>query len=44
MIKRLDPTFDLAEHGYASFSGMLKVLDSMLEVRKGEYGQQVRLR
>lgn len=44
MIKRLDPTFDLAEHGYASFSGMLKALEEMLEVRKGEHGQQVRLR
>jgi hypothetical protein len=44
MVKRLDPTFDLAEHGYASFSAMLKALESMLEVRKGEDGQQVRLR
>lgn len=44
MLKRLDPTFDLAEHGYASFSAMLKALESMLEVRKGEEGQQVRLR
>lgn len=44
MVKRLDPAFDLAEHGYASFPAMLKALESMLEVRKGEDGQQVRLR
>ncbi len=44
MIKRLDPTFDLAEHGHTSFSGMLKTYEEMLEVRKGEYDQQVRLR
>lgn len=44
MIRRLDPTFDLAEHNYASFSGMLKAFDEMLEIRKGEYDQQVRLR
>lgn len=44
MIKRLDPTFDLAEHGHASYSGMLKAHEEMLEIRKGENDQQVRLR
>lgn len=44
MVKRLDPTFELTEHGYATFSSMLKALDTMIEVRKGEYDQQVRLR
>jgi hypothetical protein len=44
MVKRLDPTFDFTEHGYTSFSGMLKDLHALVEVRKGEYDQQVRLR
>jgi uncharacterized LabA/DUF88 family protein len=44
MIKRLDPTFDLSEHGYASFSAMLKGMESLVETRKGEFDQQVRLR
>jgi hypothetical protein len=44
MVKRLDPTFDVTDHGYTSFSGMLKELDELVEVRKGEYDQQVRLR
>ncbi len=44
MIRRLDPTFDLAEHEFASFSAMLKAHEEMIEVRKGEFDQQVRLR
>ena len=44
MVRRLDPTFDPAEHGYATFSGMLKALDGVVEVRKGENDQQLRLR
>lgn len=44
MVKRLDPTFDVTDHGYTSFSGMLKGLDAIVEVRKGEFDQQVRLR
>jgi len=44
MVKRLDPTFDVTEHGYTTFSGMLKDMDELVEVRKGEYDQQVRLR
>jgi hypothetical protein len=44
MIKRLDMTFDLAEHGYASFSAMLKGFEEMLEVRKVNTIEQVRLR
>lgn len=43
MVKRLDPTFDLNEHGHTTFSGMLKALGDLVEVRKGEYDQQVRL-
>jgi hypothetical protein len=44
MIKRLDPTFDPKEHGYANFPAMMKSLDSVLEVKKGESDQIVRLR
>jgi uncharacterized LabA/DUF88 family protein len=44
MVKRLDPTFELSEHGYTTFSGMLKGLETLIEVRKGENDQQVRLR
>jgi hypothetical protein len=44
MVKRLDPTFELAEHGFTTFSGMLKALEAMIEVRKGDNDQQVRLR
>ncbi len=44
MIKRLDPTFDAKEHGYGSFADMVKALDAMVEVRKGESDHQLRLR
>ena len=44
MVKRLDPTFDVGDHGYATFSGMLKAMEAVVEVRKGDTDQQVRLR
>jgi uncharacterized LabA/DUF88 family protein len=44
MVKRLDPTFDVNDHGYTSFSAMLKGLGSLFETRKGEFDQQLRLR
>jgi uncharacterized LabA/DUF88 family protein len=44
MLRRLDPTFDATEHGYTSFCGMLEDMEDLVEVRKGEYDQQVRLR
>jgi NYN domain/OST-HTH/LOTUS domain len=44
MIKRLDPTFDTKEHGHASFSEMLKALDAVVEVRKGDADHQLRLK
>lgn len=44
MIKRLDPTFDTKDHGYASFSAMVKALDALVEIRKGESDQVIRLR
>ena len=44
MIMRLDATFDLSQHKYSSFSAMFKAHEEMLEMRKGEHDQQVRLR
>jgi uncharacterized LabA/DUF88 family protein len=44
MIKRLDPTFDTKDHGYGSFAEMLKSLDAVVEVKKGESDHVVRLR
>jgi len=44
MIKRLDPTFDSKDHGYANFAEMLKALDTVVEVKKGESDHIVRLR
>jgi hypothetical protein len=44
MIKRLDPTFDTKNHGYASFAEMVKALDSVVEVKKGESDHILRLR
>ena len=44
MVKRLDPTFDLREQGWGSFAAMVKALDMVVEVRKGESDQQLRLR
>ena len=44
MIKRLDPTFDTKDHGHASFAEMLKALDAVVEIKKGETDHLVRLR
>jgi uncharacterized LabA/DUF88 family protein len=44
MIKRLDPTFDPKDHGHTSFTEMLKALDKVVEVRKGEGAHHLRLR
>ncbi|SFB94704.1 OST-HTH/LOTUS domain-containing protein [Polaromonas sp. OV174] len=44
MIKRLDPSFEPREHGYADFPAMLKALATLLEVREGEPEPLVRLR
>ena len=38
------PTFDLRENGHTSFSGMAKALESVVEVKKGDNDQLVRLR
>lgn len=44
MIKRLDPTFDTKDHGYANYVAMVKALDSLVEIRKGESDQLLKLK
>ena len=44
MVKRLDPTFDTKDHGHASFADMVKALDLVVEVKKGESDHMLRLR
>ena len=44
MIKRLDSSFDPREHGHAGFAEMLKALDTVIEIKKGEKDHLVRLR
>lgn len=44
MIKRLDSTFATKDHGHASFSEMVKALDAIVEVRRGDSDHEVRLR
>lgn len=44
MMKRLDPTFDTRDHGYASFPALVDALDSLIEIRDGELDQLVKLR
>ncbi len=44
MIKRLDSTFDPKDHGHAGFSEMLKAMDTIVEIKKGDTDHLVRLR
>jgi uncharacterized LabA/DUF88 family protein len=44
MIKRLDPTFDPKDHGYPNFPAMVKALEDVVEVKKGDSDQIVRIR
>ena len=44
MIKRLDSTFDPKDHGHATFAEMVKSLDEVVELRKGESDHMLRLR
>jgi hypothetical protein len=39
MVLRLDPTFDEKSHSAATFSGLLKKVDYVLEMRKGRFDQ-----
>lgn len=44
MIKRLDPTFDPKDHGHANFAEMVKALDAVVEIKKGETDHLIRVR
>lgn len=44
MIKRLDSTFDTKDHGYANFAEMVKAMDAVVEVKKGDNDHVLRLR
>lgn len=44
MIKRLDPTFNTKDHGHASFVAMVKAFDALVEIRKGESDQLLKLK
>ncbi|MBK6651095.1 MAG: NYN domain-containing protein [Betaproteobacteria bacterium] len=44
MIKRLDSTFDPKEAGFTNFAAMIKAKEDMVELRRGEFDQEVKLR
>jgi hypothetical protein len=44
MVMRLDPTFDEKAYGVATFSALLKKYETALEVRKGQFDQEYRIR
>jgi hypothetical protein len=44
MVMRLDPTFDEKAYGVPTFSALLKKYDAAVEVRKGQFDQEYRLR
>jgi hypothetical protein len=44
MIKRLDSTFNPKDFGYETFADMVKSLDTVVELKKGESDHLVRLR
>lgn len=44
MVKRLDSTFDMKDHGYGSFSEMLEAMEAIVEIRQGDGDDLVRLR
>jgi len=44
MIKRLDPTFDTRDHGYANFPVMVMALGALVEVLPSDSDHLLRLR
>ncbi len=44
MIKRLDATFDPKDHGHANFAEMVKAMDAIVEIKKGETDHLLRAR
>lgn len=44
MIKRLEATFDPKDHGHARFAEMVKAMDAVVEIKKGETDHMPRVR
>jgi len=44
MIKRLDPTFDPKDHGHGNFAELVKAMDAVVEIKKGETDHMLRVR
>lgn len=44
MVQRLDPTFDEKTYGAATFSALLKKYEDVLDVRKGQFDQEFRVK
>ena len=44
MVQRLDPTFDEKTYGAATFSALLKKYEDVLEIRKGQFDQEYRVK
>ena len=43
-IKRIDPTFDESSYGFSTFNEMLGSMGDLVEVRRGEFDHELRLR
>ena len=44
MIKRLDPTFDPKDHGHANFADLVRAMEAVVEIKKGETDHMLRVR
>ena len=44
MFKRLDATFEPKDRGHANFAEMVKAMESIVEIKKGETDHMLRLR
>jgi hypothetical protein len=44
VIQRMDPTFQESRYGCANFSELLQAMPDLVEVRKGEFDHEVRLK
>lgn len=43
-VQRMDPTFHESSYGYSTFNAMLASMANLIEVRRGEFDHEVRLR
>ena len=44
MVQRLDATFDPKDHGHANFAEMVKAMDAVVEIKRGETDHMLRVR